>query len=435
MRSSRATNRSLARSALGLAVVFSMAVPLAAAADYRLQPGDVVELSAAGIPDLKHRSTVGLDGQVMLPVVGAIKAAGLGVAELRTKVQELAATKLIRRRGEDGREYSQVLAPDQLVLSIAEYRPVYLNGDVAKPGEQTFRPGMTVLQAVALAGGYDIMRFRMNNPFLELADIRADYDSLWVQFAKDQAIAQRLQAELDGKTEFKRDALEQTPVSSDVAGQIEQLESERLKARNRSFDKEKTYLKEAVTKEGSRLSVLGEQQQKEKAGADIDTQELERLQELFRKGQTPITRVIDARRTILLSSTRLLQTIAQAGTVERQRDELGMKLQKLSDDRRQQLLEELQEAGARLATTRARLQAVGDKLTYTGMVRSQLVRGTNVKPDIVIVHKNGSDVERRVVDENAELSPGDVVEVALQKALTDQTGTSRGEQTGATRSK
>jgi polysaccharide export outer membrane protein len=42
-----------------------------------------------------------------------------------------------------------------------EQRPVYLNGDVSRPGEQRYRLGLTVRQAIALAGGYHIMRFRM----------------------------------------------------------------------------------------------------------------------------------------------------------------------------------------------------------------------------------------------------------------------------------
>ena len=42
-----------------------------------------------------------------------------------------------------------------------EQRPVYLNGDVSRPGEQRYRLGLTVRQTIALAGGYDIMRFRM----------------------------------------------------------------------------------------------------------------------------------------------------------------------------------------------------------------------------------------------------------------------------------
>ena len=52
---------------------------------------------------------------------------------------------------------------------MAEYRPVYINGDVSKPGEYPYRPATTARQLVAVAGGYDIMRIRMNNPYLEFS--------------------------------------------------------------------------------------------------------------------------------------------------------------------------------------------------------------------------------------------------------------------------
>ena len=54
------------------------------------------------------------------------------------------------------------------MATVAEYRPVYVNGDVSKPGEYPYRPTTTARQVVALAGGYDIMHIRMNNPYLEV---------------------------------------------------------------------------------------------------------------------------------------------------------------------------------------------------------------------------------------------------------------------------
>ena len=71
-------------------------------------------------------------------------------------MKERLSRKLYQQRTPDGRESVTPIAPDAVLVTIAEYRPVYVNGDVTKPGEQTFRPGMTVRQAVALAGGYEI---------------------------------------------------------------------------------------------------------------------------------------------------------------------------------------------------------------------------------------------------------------------------------------
>ena len=79
-----------------------------------------------------------------------------------------------------------LLTADEVTLSVAEYRPVYVNGDVAKPGQQTFRAGLNVRQALALAGEYDVMRFRAKDPFLESADLRSEYISPWTDFAREQ---------------------------------------------------------------------------------------------------------------------------------------------------------------------------------------------------------------------------------------------------------
>ena len=389
----------------------------ATAAAYRLEPGDVVEFSVASAPELRQRAPVSLDGEVSLPLIGQVRAAGRPVADLRRTIEELLPTKVHRKRAEDGREYPVIISPDAFTLTIVEYRPVYLNGDVAKPGEQAFRPGMTVRQAVALAGGYDLMRFRMGNPFLDQADLRSEYDVLWTQFAKEDALIARLQAELANKGDIDRKKLAKTPVSPSVALQIEALEIEQLKLRNADFQKERVYLQEAMKKEDGRIGLLSDQQKKEREGTENDASDLARVQDLFQKGAVPITRVIEARRSILLSSTRVLQTIAQLSQVERERDDVGRKLQRVDDQRRLSLLKDLQDAGVRLDTLRTRLEAVSEKLMYTGVIRSQLTRGKGAKPELTIVRKGENGRQQLPGDEDFELAPGDVVEVSLKESL------------------
>lgn len=396
------------------AILFTVVLAPASADEYRVAPGDTIEFATAATPDLKTRATVRLDGAVALPLVGDFKVAGLTLQQLRTKLQDELASKVYRRRNTDGREIPVMVAPDEVIVTIAEYRPIYVNGDVSKPGEQPFRPGMTVRQAIALAGGYDIMHFRMENPFLEEADMRGDYDALWTQFAQQQAVIQRLQAELGSADTLDRKALRETPIPASIAAQIIDIEDRQLAARNALYRKDEGYLKYAIKKEEDRIAVLADQQQREKEGVDSDIEEYSRIKGLFDKQTLPITRVVDARRTILFSSTRYLQTIVEKGRAERGRDELRTKLDKLADERRKSVLLDLQDAGVKLATTRTRLQAVGDKLIYTGLVRSQLVRGKGSEPEVTIYRKQAEPV---VTDQEYELLPGDVVEVALQKRM------------------
>jgi len=100
--------------------------------------------------------------------------------------------------------------------------------------------------------------------------------------------------------------------------------------------------------------------------------------------------------------------------VKRQQDELSRKLVRLDDQRRLDLLRELQDTSVKLNQIREKLQSVAEKLQYTSMVRSQLVRGAGTKAELAIIRKGENGQERIVASEDTELQPGDAVEVSLR---------------------
>ena len=65
-----------------------------------------------------------------------------------------------------------------------------------------------------------------------------------------------------------------------------------------------------------------------------DTADLQRFEDLFKKGAIALPSVTEARRTVLGSSTRALETTAALTSVEREQGELNRRLEKLSDVRR-----------------------------------------------------------------------------------------------------
>jgi polysaccharide biosynthesis/export protein len=383
-------------------------------AEYRLDVGDVLEISVAGVPDLRQRVVVQLDGSISFPLLGTFVAAGLPPSEVRAKIQAVLTTKAFRQRAPDGRENVTVIEPDQVTASVVEYRPIYVNGDISKPGEQTYRPHMTVRQAVALSGGYEVMRFRMNHPFLESADLRSEYVSLWTDFAKEQAHIWRMKNELGDEDNLDQKILRDVPLPQSTISEIASLEAEQLKSRQDDYLREKAFLQGGIKQSDEQITVLSEQLQKEDQGMQADSQDLQRIVDLFGKGAVPMPRVTDARRALLWSSTRKLQTTAQLMHVRKQRDDFARQLERLDDLRRFNLLRDLQDAGARLNQIKAKLQSVGEKLQFTALVRSELVRGPGGKPQIAIVRKGENGRERLAAEEDSELQPGDVVEVTLR---------------------
>jgi polysaccharide biosynthesis/export protein len=395
--------------AVGLAISVTQA-----RAEYRVNIGDVLEVAVPGVPELRHRAPVQVDGNISLPLAGTLSVAGLPLPQIQAKVGAALASKVFRQRTSDGREVVIVIDANEVTTVVAEYRPIYVNGDVSKPGEYPYRPATTARQVIAVAGGYDIMHIRMNNPYLESADLRSEYGSLWTEFAKEQAHMWRIKNELGDGSQISPQVLRDVPIAQSAISEIVNAETEYLKTKQSDYQREKAFLQRGVRQGDAEVNVLSEQQKKEEEGFQSDLEELQKVADLFGKGSLISPRVTDARRAVLLSSTRKLQTSAQLMQVKKQQEEVARKLEKLDDQRRLDLLRELQDTSVKLNEIREKLQSVGEKLQYTAMVRSQLARGADNKPEIAIIRKGEKGQERIIASEDTELQPGDAVEVTLR---------------------
>jgi len=107
---------------------------------YRLGTGDLVRVQVFGEDDLSVESRVSDRGTIPYPLLGELKVVGLSIRG----VEELIANRL---RGD-------YLVNPQVSVSILEYRQFYVNGQVKSPGGFPYQPGLTVRQAVSLAGGF-----------------------------------------------------------------------------------------------------------------------------------------------------------------------------------------------------------------------------------------------------------------------------------------
>lgn len=107
---------------------------------YILGPSDRVRLKVYGEPDITGEYEVDANGNVSIPLTGQVKAAGMTTKQLERNITAALAKGIVR----DPRVNVEMLA----------YRPFYILGEVKKSGEYPYRVGLTVLDAVATAGGY-----------------------------------------------------------------------------------------------------------------------------------------------------------------------------------------------------------------------------------------------------------------------------------------
>jgi protein involved in polysaccharide export with SLBB domain len=109
------------------------------AASPRLQAGEKIHITVYGEASLSGDYQINPSGLVSLPLAGTVQAAGLTQPELE---QELAK----KFRGE-------YLKNPKVTVSVSEFRPFYIIGEIEKPGSYPYASGLNVLSAIAIAGG------------------------------------------------------------------------------------------------------------------------------------------------------------------------------------------------------------------------------------------------------------------------------------------
>jgi polysaccharide export outer membrane protein len=114
--------------------------PAAEAAPYRLGPGDKLRVTVFGEPYLSGEFKVNANGTISMALIEPVQLTGLTVAQ----AQEVLAKEL--SEGFTGKT--------KVNIEILEYRPFFIVGEVRNPGSYPYMADMTVLHAIAIAGGY-----------------------------------------------------------------------------------------------------------------------------------------------------------------------------------------------------------------------------------------------------------------------------------------
>jgi polysaccharide export outer membrane protein len=385
----------------------------ARAEEYRLHGGDVVELSVAGAPELRQRAPVQIDGSITFPVIGTFMVEGVEFSEVRNKLQSAVASKIFRVRTPEGRDLTRMFERDEVAATIVEYRPVFINGDVTRPGELAFRPRMTVRQALASAGGFSALA-RANATSFDAANLRSEYVTDWLDLARQNVRTWRIRTDLGENIELDQKSIPPAPVPDAVISQIVNLEMKYRKASEADHERQKDFLRRSIEESDKQAQVLSEQKQSEEEGVRADEQDLQKAKTAFGNGSLPSLRVAEFRRSLLYSSTRQLQTTNQLMQVMKSRAEAARELEKIDDQRRMRLLAELQDASVKLADERAKLQSVEEKLRLAGLRPPRTSDGDASRADMTVFRRNTSGNERHTVDADTELQPGDVIEISLR---------------------
>ncbi len=107
--------------------------------EYRLGAGDQLRITVFNEAELTGQYVVGSQGTIAYPLVGELEAAGLTVPEF-TEALRAALLEFIRQ--------------PNVSVEVANYRPFFILGEVQRPGTYPYSANLTVLNAIATAGGF-----------------------------------------------------------------------------------------------------------------------------------------------------------------------------------------------------------------------------------------------------------------------------------------
>ena len=105
-----------------------------------LQPGDVLKVTVYGEDALSGSYTISPSGDIIMPLVGTVRAAGRTKSELGRELTNRYAN-------------GKFLQEPKVTVDVASYLPIYVAGEILRPGAYPYSSGLNVLTAITLAGG------------------------------------------------------------------------------------------------------------------------------------------------------------------------------------------------------------------------------------------------------------------------------------------
>ena len=387
-------------------LLFCLGRPAAAhAEEYRLGPQDKIRVSVvewfAATNELRSpltgEYTVSPAGMISLPLLGDTSAAGLDLPALAKAISQKLQAKLSLRE-----------LPTTSV-EIIEFGPFYVLGEVERPGAYPYRPGLTVLRCVSLAGGF----YRIN-PAVALqaerdaATARANLQAAAARIDELRAREARLNAELSGtKTvEFPADMLKRKWNSS--VAQLLRLEETIFEARRRAFETALESERNAATLLEKELEAHQGQGASLKRQADGIQRQVENQRNLQAKGLALSGREFDLDR--ILADVEVKQRDLESRALRAQQDRGRAEAAALNAEnrRREEIASELQQVQAKLAELWQQVRTAQPITT-----EAERVPGKNRAFTFNIVRKNlesGSETEITAT-ESTPILPGDVLRV------------------------
>ncbi len=374
---------------------------------YRLQPGDSIAIWVSEQEGLRRQVTIGPDGWLSFPLAGHLKGEGLSLEEL-----EAALSERLRVYFKNSVNLTIMLQPNPMHLQT-----IYVAGDVMTPGAFPYRAGMTVLHAISVAGG----RYRAVVSATDQDRVVTVWRAIEVAQERERMTAariKRLEAEIKGATFIDTT---QEGGSDPLLAQEQVL----MDARRQALATQEDARRQAGQLYGQGSAALREQVQAVERQIGLARQRYDTTARLIAKGGAEASRLIERESEIAELEGRLSQLKTEMAASDRAVVAEEARFKTLMEERKTQLLVELQEARRLQEETRAGIANSEGILAIYGQNANAGSRGQTQELAYSIIRSAGGTTGEIEATETSLVQPGDLVRVhymSVGEAVARQTG-------------
>jgi protein involved in polysaccharide export with SLBB domain len=374
--------------------------------------GDTLRVDVFLSPE--HSAEIKVDdaGQITLPALGRVQVSGLTAEDIENAIRE----KLTSLS-----EISSV----RVVVSVIEYRPIFVLGLVNIPGRYPYSARTTVLQALALAGGIGnplIRRNALANNPAELVDRQEKYEVGTLQYWSAMGRRARLLAERSGADaiDFPEDLVDQLNGTGGLG--VLDREKDIFNARKQSLaygleviDAQRKIVQQEIESSKNYAAKLSQ-------SVPLMQKELEDMSNLREKGLTRRIEVLNLQRYVFDMQQQKLQSDLTVTRSGRELNDLHKQAAILTGQRQAEVAQALVDSETEIAILKTRLDNQS-KLQLAGGTSPAIASAGSENEMAVafeIVRLNTEGIATNMaVDENTLLAPGDVLEVVARAKTVD----------------
>ncbi|MDI7860728.1 SLBB domain-containing protein [Rhizobiaceae bacterium n13] len=336
-------------------------------------------------------------GTVALPMIGTVPVGDLDNSGLAAEIAK-------RLRDQVG-----LVDTPAATVEIVEYPPVYVVGDVSKPGEYKFRPGLTVLQALATSGGAAREANQLSGS-QEVANLLGELRATEDSMLRTAARIARLEAEMSGAKEirFPQPARNSDPVLTAIYDQENRIFSARANMLEREA-KSLSGLRELLNEE---IKVLEEKIKSTDEDIKSGEEQVRSTKALIEKGAIVPSRLYEVERVLRGYHGDRLDLVTSVMRARQNISQATRDLEGIYDKRQSEVASELQTERAALVQLELK-QETKQKLLQETLTTSTGSLSPGQKPLLAftVIRRDDGKSRELEVSETTALEPGDVVKV------------------------